>query len=176
MKTRRLTLNAMMLALLVVCSQLTIPLPLVPLTLQTFAVGIIATLLPLTAGVEVLAGYILLGMVGLPVFAGMAGGVAVLAGPLGGYIFGFVIYVLVTAGIIKLRGTGWWTLTWANMVGALIQLVLGSIWMVPFNHLTLTGALLAGCVPFIIPGLIKIALVVMVASRVQAWMPNLRQL
>ncbi|MCI1977771.1 MAG: biotin transporter BioY, partial [Liquorilactobacillus nagelii] len=97
MKIKRLVLDGMLLAVMIICSQLTIPLPLIPITLQTFAVGIIASLLPLVDGFQVILIYILMGAVGLPVYAGFSSGVAVFLGPTGGYLVSFVIYQLITA-------------------------------------------------------------------------------
>lgn len=95
-KNRRQRLQAIsrigvMTAVLVVCSQISIPLPgSVPLSLQTFAIALLAwTLTPGQAFYCVLV-YLLLGAAGLPVFAGFQGGFARLAGPTGGYLLGFL--------------------------------------------------------------------------------------
>ena len=67
------------LALLIVCAQISIPIWIVPITLQTLAVGLIATVLPLQLSSAVIAAYLLLGLVGLPVFANFAGGASVIS-------------------------------------------------------------------------------------------------
>nr|WP_252895083.1 biotin transporter BioY [Liquorilactobacillus satsumensis] len=104
-KLHNLVLAGILLAVLVVCSQVTIPLPIIPLTLQTFGIGLIASLLPVSYAVEVVLAYLILGgAVGLPVFAGFSGGFAALMGPTGGYLVSFVLYALVTAAYLKYRG------------------------------------------------------------------------
>lgn len=163
--TRPLTFNAVMIALLIICSQLSIPLPGVPLTLQTFAVGLIATLLPTTDTLIVIALYILLGTLGLPVFANYTAGLGVIYSAMGGYIIGFLIEGLVISGLLQWRGFTRLDIIVANIIGAAVQLFVGSCWLMVFNHVTLFHALLIGFVPFIIPGLIKIYLIYMVAWR-----------
>lgn len=165
MKIKQLTTAAMMLALLIVCSQLSIPLPGVPLTLQTFAVGMVATLLPLSDALTVIAVYLLAGAVGIPVFANFTSGVAVLLSPLGGYLFGFVVYVLVTKACLSLVPANYFGLTSANLLGAASQLVIGALWMIPFAKMSLNQALLTGVIPFVLPGLIKAFLVTVVCQR-----------
>ena len=65
-------------------SQLTIPLGLIPLTGQTFAVGLAVTFLGMRTGTMSILIYLLLGLIGLPVFAGGASGIGVVLGPTGG--------------------------------------------------------------------------------------------
>ncbi|MBN1474770.1 MAG: biotin transporter BioY, partial [Syntrophaceae bacterium] len=66
-----------------------IPLPPVPITAQTFFLNVAAVLLggPLAAASQFI--YIMLGVVGMPVFAGGKAGLGVLFGPTGGYLIGF---------------------------------------------------------------------------------------
>ncbi|MCI8387155.1 MAG: biotin transporter BioY [Clostridiales bacterium] len=78
-------------AIIAVLTLITIPLPSgVPITLQTFAVALCGYSLGVKRGAVATGVYIALGAVGLPVFSGMKGGVAVLAGATGGYIYGFL--------------------------------------------------------------------------------------
>lgn len=166
-KIQRLTLDGMLLAVLIICSQLTIPLPLVPLTLQTFAIGLIASLLPVVDGLKIVLAYLLLGAAGLPVFADLSGGMAVFVGPTGGYLFSFIAYQLLTAYLLKIFGHQMRTLFWTNCLGAMLSLLIGSLWLIFSLHLTLIKALLVGLVPFLLPGLVKILLIVLIAGRLQ---------
>ena len=85
--------------LIVICSWINIPTA-VPFTLQTFAVFFILMLLGGERGTISILIYILLGAIGVPVFAGFSGGIGILLGNTGGYILGFVfiglIYTLFT--------------------------------------------------------------------------------
>ena len=89
-KIKKMATMAMLVALLVVCSQLAVPVGNVPITAQTAAAMLIALLLsPGYAALTVLV-FILAGGIGLPFFANFKGGLGVLLGPTGGYLYGFV--------------------------------------------------------------------------------------
>lgn len=81
-----------------VLSILTIPMPTgVPVTLQTFAMALCGYVLGTKRGTASTVLYILLGTVGVPVFAGMTGGPSWLAGYSGGFIWGFIFLTLFCA-------------------------------------------------------------------------------
>ena len=101
---RDLVLIALFAALMAICSWISIPTT-VPFTLQTFAVFVAAGLLGGKRGTIAVLVYILLGAVGLPVFAGFTGGVGILLGSTGGYIIGFLGSALVMWGMEKLWGS-----------------------------------------------------------------------
>lgn len=92
--TLDLVIAAMFTALTVVCSQIAIPMPTqVSLTLQTFAVALCGYVLGIKWGLASIITYVLLGTVGVPVFSGFKGGIQVLFGASGGFIFGFIFFV-----------------------------------------------------------------------------------
>lgn len=89
--TKKMIFTGMFTAVLTVLSQIQIPMPSgVPLTLQTFAVALTGYILGWKRGLITAGIYLLLGAVGLPVFTGFAGGLGKLAGPTGGFLFGFL--------------------------------------------------------------------------------------
>lgn len=91
LSVRDLVLIALFTALLAVLSQLAIPLPSgVPITLQTFAVALCGFTLGTKKGVLAVVVYLLLGAIGLPVFAHFMGGIGVFAGVTGGFLWGFL--------------------------------------------------------------------------------------
>lgn len=93
--TKTMVTIGMFAAVLSVCSILTIPMPSgVPMTLQTFAMALCGYVLEWKKGVAVTFIYILLGAVGIPVFAGMKGGVSHLFSYTGGFIWGFLLLVI----------------------------------------------------------------------------------
>ncbi|KRM89043.1 BioY protein [Liquorilactobacillus vini DSM 20605] len=162
---QRITINGMLLAVMIVCSQLTIPIPIVPITLQTFAVGLIASLLPVWDGLEVIIVYLLLGTLGFPVFANFSGGLAVFLGPTGGYLLSFLVYQLVTAGLLKKFGRQLPVLLAANCLGALLNLLIGSVWITWVLKISFIKAMLIGFVPFLLPGLLKIIVILPIVKR-----------
>lgn len=91
--TLSLVVAAMFTAITVVCSQIAIPMPTqVSLTLQTFAVALCGYVLGIKWGLASIITYVLLGTVGVPVFSGFKGGIQVLFGASGGFIFGFIFF------------------------------------------------------------------------------------
>ncbi|WP_404448276.1 biotin transporter BioY [Sutcliffiella horikoshii] len=154
-RLRWLILCAMFAAITAVLAQMEIPLPLVPISGQTLAVGLAATILGSRYGAMSMVCYVLLGAVGLPVFAEMKGGAGVLVGPTGGYIFGFILAAFFTGYILEKTA---FTLKWAmvaNTVGMIITLVMGTIQLKLVMDMTWADALKFGVYPFIVVGLIK---------------------
>lgn len=155
-KLKQWIINGQSAIIIAVLAQITIPLGFVPLTGQTLGVGIIATLLsPLNSTIAVSI-YLLLGGIGLPVFAGFNSGLGVLVGPTGGYLVGFIFNTLITSYLIQKRGQ--YTLTWttiANIIGAIVTLIFGTLWLKVAANLSWQGALANGFIPFILPGILK---------------------
>ena len=178
-------------ALIAVCAQIQIPAA-VPFTLQTFAIFLAVGLLGGKRGTVSVVIYILLGMIGLPVFAGFKGGIAALLGTTGGYIIGFIFSALLMWAMEKPVSSLFGKETGADskknifrkMAGPAISMILGLIvcyifgtaWFVivytntkePIGILTALG----WCVfPFIIPDLIKIALALVLTLRLRKFVP-----
>jgi len=141
------------------CAQVKILLPFspVPITAQTFAVLTIGMLLGSRRGSLCVLMYIIQGAAGLPVFA-MGGGFAVLIGPTGGYLVGFIPAAYIT-GLLAQKG-------WDRRIGTtVLAMVLGNIVIYAFGLLwlcCLTGINRAvpavGLYPFLVGDLLKIAL------------------
>ncbi|UTE76979.1 biotin transporter BioY [Rossellomorea sp. KS-H15a] len=154
-KLRMIIHCAIFAAMTGILAQIEIPLPLVPISGQTLAVGITATILGSRYGALALICYAALGAVGVPVFAGFSGGAQVLVGPTGGYIFGFIIAAYFTGLILeKTRFTIPMAII-ANTVGMIITLILGTIQLKFVADLGWSQAMAAGVYPFIVVGLIK---------------------
>ena len=88
-KTRDLAYIAICTSLICISAWITIP-GTVPFTLQTFAIFFTLGLLGAKRGMLSILIYILIGMIGLPVFSSFNSGLGVIAGPTGGYIIGFI--------------------------------------------------------------------------------------
>ncbi|TMU86062.1 biotin transporter BioY [Bacillus sp. BHET2] len=136
-------------------AQIEIPLPLVPISGQTLAVGITATILGSRYGAFSLVCYAALGAVGVPVFAGFSGGAQVLVGPTGGYIFGFIVAAFLTGLILEKTKFTIPMAMMANTVGMIVILILGTIQLKFVADLGWNQAMVAGVYPFIVVGLIK---------------------
>lgn len=94
-KTKNITIISLCVALISIFSQLSIPTPYgVPLTMQVFAITLIATILNTKQALLCITIYIILGIIGIPVFANFSGGIMKLLGPTGGYIYGYYIITI----------------------------------------------------------------------------------
>ena len=142
---------------LAVCAQVQVPLWPVPMTMQTFGVLLLGMAFGARLGAATVALYLLEGAAGLPVFAGFSGGVPVLFGPTGGYLFGFVIAAWLVGSLAE-RGwdRGVLTTALAMLFGNIVLYVPGLIWL--GNMIGAENAIPAGLAPFWIGDLLKIAL------------------
>lgn len=156
---------------LAICSKITIPLGLVPLTGQTLAVGLIASIVPPLVGTWAIGIYLLLGLIGLPVFAGSTAGLAALFGPTGGYLWGFFLYIWLVGAFSNLTKQTL-ALIIGNIIGATIQLFAGAYWLVISAHLSWSAAINSGVMPFLLPAIIKVVLVVVVAKAILRRLPE----
>ncbi|WP_430610834.1 biotin transporter BioY [Enterococcus sp. DIV0876] len=136
-------------------SQLTIPLGLIPLTGQTFAIGLAVTFLGTRTGTMSIMIYLLLGLIGLPVFAGFTSGIGILLGPTGGYLVGFLFNGLLTGTMLSYRPDAYWWGIIANIAGAFATLAFGTLWLKWSTGMTWLAAFNGGFVLFILPGIIK---------------------
>lgn len=157
-------------AVIAVCSWIQIPIGAVPFTLQTLGVCLAAGLLGLKRGTACVAVYILIGLVGVPVFSNFGAGLGVLFGITGGYIVGFIFTALIVGGGLKLFGKKLWVYMASMILGVAVCYAFGTAWFMIYSAnadspVTLAGALSACVIPFIIPDLVKIALAVLLCSR-----------
>ena len=145
-------------AIIAILAQVTIPLPLIPITGQTLAIGLVVTILGMKLGVLSVIVYILVGAVGMPVFSGMSGGFGVLVGPTGGYIIGFLPSALLMGLYMRKFGITISHAIVANLIAMVITLAFGTVWLKIVANLTWTAAFMGGVAPFIIVGVIKAVL------------------
>jgi len=142
----------------------------VPFTLQTFAVCVVTALLGARLGFWTVAGYILLGAVGLPVFSGFRGGFAALLGPTGGYIVGFLFTALAVGLPAERLGRKTPVLIASMAAGILLCYVFGTAWFVVV-YTRSRGAVdvltaISWCVlPYLLPDGLKIALAAVLTRR-----------
>ena len=142
-----------------------VPLDPVPITLQTLFVLLAGALIGPGRGSLSQMVYVSLGAAGVPLFAGTAAGLAVLSGPTGGYLLGFVLAPLIVGRLIGDRPDFHWKLL-VFAIGALTILILGTLHLALFYTGDLWTAVRVGLLPFI-PG--DIAKVLSAASICSAW-------
>ncbi|WP_462409957.1 biotin transporter BioY [Neobacillus sp. Marseille-QA0830] len=147
--------SALFAAIIGILAQVTIPLPLVPITGQTLAVGLAATILGSRYGTLSVIFYALMGAIGVPVFSGMSGGFGVIVGPTGGFIIGFIPAAFLIGVILEKTNFTVWKGMIANTVGMLVTLTIGTFWLKFAAGISWTAALTSGFYPFIVVGLMK---------------------
>ena len=164
---RRMVLASLMAALTAVGAYIHVPIGPVPIVLSTLFVVLSGLLLgsrwgPISTGL-----YLLVGAIGLPVFAGGKGGLAHFFGPTGGYLFGYVLASWVT-GFISEKSRGLLILDiLAVLVGSLVIYGLGVPWLKMITQMSWTKTLIVGMVPFLIGDAIKAAVAVVLARSVR---------
>lgn len=157
-KTQFITMSALLVAVTAVCAQIMLPLGTVQFSMQVFAVYLAASLLPPSWAFASMTAYLLLGVVGAPVFGGFRGGPQVIFGVTGGFIIAFPFVALYIALLVKRLRLQSALPLFAAMVSSLVILyVIGVLWFCMVSGATTNAALSAAVIPFIIPDLLKAA-------------------
>lgn len=155
--------------LITICSCISIPTT-VPFTMQTFAIFFVLSALGGKRGTVAIIVYVLLGAVGVPVFAQFTSGIGTLLGNTGEYIVGFIFIGLVYWLIVYFFGKKLWVEILAMVIGLAVCYSFGTVWfMIVYaqtNGAVSLAIVLAWCViPFIIPDIIKLGLALTLARR-----------
>ena len=161
-------------ALVALLAQVTIPLPIVPITGQTLGVLVVGAALGARRGAAALTTYMLTGLAGLPVFAGFTGTIAAVATPSFGFILGFIPAAFL-AGWFAERT--WDRRPWLAMVGFVAASIVPFLVGVPYMAYILNvvmgagydlgGIIAVGVTPFIAGGVVKAAIAAIVIPA--AW-------
>jgi len=166
-----MTRTALMAAVTAVAAQIAIPLEPVPFTLQVLAVILSGLLLGPRYGALAQAIYVLVGAVGVPVFAGFKGGLGIIFGDTGGYLLAYPVAAAV-AGLAAraardaprrralLTGFLW------GCAGLAVIYALGAIWLAAVTRLAFGVVLVQGVLIFVPFDLIKVSLATLVAVAV----------
>lgn len=165
---RKMTLTGVCVALLAASAYISFPLPFTPamvtaLTIMVYFVAFVMT--PKEAGLTLLI-YLLLGIVGVPVFVGGTSGIAKIIGPTGGFNIGFLVAAMVMSAVRgkshdfkKLIMTG-------IFVGMPIIYIGGCISMYAVNRVSVWATLLTAVIPFLFGDVVKVVIAAMMAVRV----------
>lgn len=155
--TVELVMMAMFTAILCVSAYLSIPTPLpnaAKITLLNFMIFLIALIFDLKDSTIIIALWMILGAIGIPVFIGGGSGLGYLFGVFGGYTFSFLIASIVM-GLIKGKKYNRLTYTLIAILGAVIIDIIGMIWWKFNGNLGWKTAVLSGFVAFIPLDLVK---------------------
>lgn len=157
--TSNLTCMALMTALLCIMAPCSVTLPISPISysLATLAIYFIITILDMKSSVVCIILYLLIGLIGLPVFSNFGAGLGKLIGPTGGYLVGYIFIALI-GGFFTTKFNGKIYMYIIGMILATAVLyIFGTAWYLILNGEATLAIALSFCVfPFLIPDLCKI--------------------
>ena len=167
-------------ALLTVCAWISVPVGNIPVTLQTFAVALAGAIFGILRGAAVVGVYLLMGLIGIPVFSGFNSGVTALMGVTGGYLIGFLFSVVIT-GIFSAFGIknkiAKTALVYAGAIlGTAVCYFFGTLWFITvFNRggaepVGVAAALMLCVVPYLLPDAVKLFFAAVLGVRLKPYL------
>ncbi len=167
LQLKRMVYAALMAALTAAGAYIAIPIGPVPIVLQNLFIMLAGLLLGGRWGLISVGIYLLAGAVGMPVFAGGAGGVGKFVGPTGGYLLGFAAAAYLI-GMLSQRGRGTVVADVLAMIaGTLVIYLFGVAWLQVVTGMSIAKAVAVGMLPFLIGDALKIAAAVPIARALR---------
>lgn len=154
--TKEICVTGVLTAVIVIMSQISIPMPSgVPMTMQTFAITLAAVVLGAKLGGFSALIYILLGAVGLPVFAGFTGGFSYFVDPTGGFIISFPIMAYIIGLGIDLNHRFKGAFIICLILGTIVNYVFGTFFFCFLTNSSIMAGIAACVLPFIPTAILK---------------------
>lgn len=168
-KTTTLVLIGLMAAITCIMGPFSIPLPfnLVPISLTNLVIYFTMYILGMKKGTISYCIYLLIGLVGLPVFSAFTGGAGKLLGPTGGYLIGFIFLALISGFFIDKWGNNMWLCMTGMVLGTIVCYIFGTIWLAYQAHMNFEAALWAGVIPFIPGDVIKMIMAMLLGPQIR---------
>jgi len=170
---RQMTLVSLFAALTAVGAFISIPLYPIPITLQTLFTLLAGMTLGSVLGATSQAVYVLLGIIGLPVFAGFKAGIGILFGPTGGFLLGFIISSYIIGKIIELKkekNIFYYFL--AGLSGTVIIYIIGVTQLSLVTGMGIKRAVVVGMFPFLPGDILKVIAASFIASKLKLVAPS----
>ena len=163
-----MTVIALVTAVICIIAPFSIPIAIspIPITLALFALFLAGIILGKWKGVVCTVIYLLLGMVGLPVFNGFSGGVQKLVGPTGGYLIGYLFLVFFTGFVEKFPNKIPMYFV-GGIIGIIVCYAFGTVWFVLQYKVGFLEALTMCVFPYIPMDLVKLVAAVIIGSQVR---------
>ena len=172
--TRKFAACALCTAVICVLAPVSIPVGVIPVSLATFAILFSALLLGPKWGTVSTAVYLMIGMIGIPVFAGYTAGVAKLAGPTGGYLIGYIPMAAISGKVYFTYGKTRKSvrkkilaLLAAASIGTIVLYMLGTIWFCFESGSSFSAALGVCVIPFLPGDAIKTAAAAVIIPSIE---------
>lgn len=162
-RTRNITYSALFVAIISICSIITIPTPVgVPFTLQTFSIALCGYILNKKYSVASVLTYLIIGCIGLPVFSGFQGGFGILIGKTGGFLIGFMPFVFLCslASRKALR-------ILLGIIGLLVCHIFGILWFAYITGIDIRESILLVSLPYLIKDILSLLLAYFFETKVR---------
>jgi len=153
---RYIVSTALLASILSITAPFSFPIGTVPITLATFAIYLIGGITRKVQGLLVVAIYIALGAIGLPIFSSFKGGIGVMIGPTGGFILGYLPCVLIISLLTSINKKTIWLYPVSMVAGTIICYLVGTIWFMVVMRASFTYAIKICVLPFLLFDTIKI--------------------
>lgn len=169
-KIYNMTLVGLMTALICIIAPFSVPLSFtpVPISLANLIIYISAGILGAKKGAMSVIIYLLIGAVGVPVYAGWTAGFQRIAGPTGGYLIGFIFIALISGLIIEKFENKIYMYAIGMILGTIVCYILGSVWLSMEMNLNFSKALLLGVIPYLLGDAIKVVLATVLCYSLKA--------
>lgn len=155
MNTKQLTKISICTTILCISAYISIPLTPIVITAQTIAVNLIALVLKPKESISSIGIYILLGIIGLPVFAGATSGIGIILGPTGGFILGFIISAPCISFFKGKKADLKRYLFITILIGMPIIYLFGAVWMCIIQKINIIDSIKIAVIPFILGDILK---------------------
>ena len=161
--TYTLALIGVMAAITCIVGPLSINIPIspVPISLTNLAIYISVFVLGWKKGTVSYLIYLLVGLVGLPVFSGFSSGFTKLAGPTGGYLIGFILMAVVCGWFVEKFSGKIYMYIIGMALGTGIDYLFGTVWLAKLMNLTFMEGLASGVIPFLPGDVVKVIISVL---------------
>ena len=168
LKLKNLVFIALMTAVLCILAPLSIPIGPIPLSLATFVVYLMGYILGWKMGAISVILYLLIGIVGVPVFSGYGAGLQKVVGPTGGFLIAYILLAVITGMACERFKCSYVPCIIAMVVATFILYMIGSAWLAFSNHMTFGAAIAAGMLPFLLGDAIKIGFAAVLGKTLHA--------
>lgn len=164
---KNLTTVALMAAILCILGPLSLPIGLVPISLATLGIYFTIYVLGMKRATVSCAVYLLIGLIGIPVYSGMTSGPGKLLGPTGGYLIGYLFLAIIGGFFVDKFFDKWYLCLLGLIISTAVLYAIGTCWLAVQAHMTAGAALMAGVIPFIPGDLAKIVIAVIAGPMIR---------
>ena len=174
--TAQMTVTALMTAITCILAPMALPIPIspVPISLTNLVIMISIYVLGFKDATISYIVYLLLGLVGLPVFSGFTGGLGKLAGPTGGYLIGFIFLALIAGLFVDKFPKNRILAVVGMLIGMAITYIFGTEWLAIQLKMSFVAALSVGVIPYLAGDAVKIIIAIIVGPVLRSRLSHMQ--